>query len=661
MKYNNFGAGLMAACGFLIAVAAPSYAQSIDETLVMGRALEESIPLQLQEYGNRVEILSAEEIQLGGYNDVAQALQMEIPGLHVAPKNGAFDYFSCSLQGSRCQDILWLVDGVRINNRLYNTTTPLDTIPSHMVDHIEVLFGGQGIFYGTQSVAGVVNIVTKGFSAETQGNISMGLNSNDGITQALDLSSYFGDVSFTLYASHDDATGFSPYRAADFQPSATDRERGYDVTNTGVKLGYQLSDQTALLVHVQHTDATLEFARPNLNAMTENARQEDLVTLKLDHEINENLRLYAKAYSHNWDTLYTQIFNDLTPAGALAGTQSVVSPAEYWGYNDSGITAVGQWRPTSSLDVSVGFASQQFSGSDEVLLIADQEETVNAWFAQLATTENMFADTRIALGMRHNSPEGEGDISVWNLSALHNFGSSGYYARLNTGTSFRLPDAWQLYGNDPCCTLGNPNLEGEKSRNLNFAVGGNIWQDVQAELVWFDRRVENLIGSEPPGTPGRKRINLNSEVTFSGYQFTLTTPISDSIFISFDYTSTNAKAQGSNQQMEDIPEQLVKISLSNNNTESALDWSLSLVYTGALYDSSLFRDDIGGYTLVDLGLGYRFGASDEHRIGLRLENLTDEQYSTSLGNITPDVGGVAYQYGSLGTPRTTHLSYRYNF
>jgi len=44
--------------------------------------------------------------------------------------------------------LLWLVDGVRISNRLYIGTTPLDTIPAHMVERIEIIEGGQGLFYG---------------------------------------------------------------------------------------------------------------------------------------------------------------------------------------------------------------------------------------------------------------------------------------------------------------------------------------------------------------------------------------------------------------------------------------------------------------------------------------------------------------------------------
>ena len=77
-----------------------------DEEVIVVASLEETIPLQLSKYGNRIEVITAEEIELGGFNDLGQSLQMLVPGLYLAPKNGAFDYMNCSLQGSRCQDIL---------------------------------------------------------------------------------------------------------------------------------------------------------------------------------------------------------------------------------------------------------------------------------------------------------------------------------------------------------------------------------------------------------------------------------------------------------------------------------------------------------------------------------------------------------------------------
>ena len=82
-----------------------------------------------------------------------------------------------------------------------------------------MLYGGQGIFYGTQSVAGVVNIVTKPHSEETTGSIAVSVDDNDGYHINGDLRSGVGNHRFALYGSIDEADGFQPFTDEDYQPS----------------------------------------------------------------------------------------------------------------------------------------------------------------------------------------------------------------------------------------------------------------------------------------------------------------------------------------------------------------------------------------------------------------------------------------------------------
>ncbi|MEI9985148.1 MAG: TonB-dependent receptor plug domain-containing protein [Aliidongia sp.] len=142
-----------------------------EEITVTGKRLEETLPQILEQQGTRIDVVSAEDIAKGGYLDIAQSLQTTVPGLYISPKNGPFDYVDISLQGSRTEDVLWLIDGIRINNRLYGGTTPLDTLPATIVDRIEVLEGGESLFYGTQAVSGAINVVTKGFSDTPEGGV----------------------------------------------------------------------------------------------------------------------------------------------------------------------------------------------------------------------------------------------------------------------------------------------------------------------------------------------------------------------------------------------------------------------------------------------------------------------------------------------------------
>ncbi len=630
-----------------------------DEVIVFGQ-LEETIPLKLAEYGNRVEIITADDIRLGGFDDLTQALQMRLPGLHLAPKNGAFDYVGCSLQGSRCQDILWLIDGVRINNRLYNSTTPLDTIPSHMVERIEVLYGGQGIFYGTQSVAGVVNIVTKSFSDHSTGSASVGFDGNDGYHVNGEYRSSAGPHQFVFYGSVDNADGFQPFEDSDYQPSGTDRDRGYDVFTAGAKYGIAISDDSRLSVHYHRTENKVEWASPANASRSYNERNEDLLSAKWDRRLSDDVDFYVKGYYHDWDSYWTSRENELDLNGNLIGNVVVVSDREFWGYEDYGVTAVADIRSSHGFDYTLGYDHQRYSGRDEVLLIDSQTEKVDAFFGQIRSSDTLFNNTQIALGVRYNKPSGEGDITVWNLSGKHSF-TDAVYIRASAGTAFRFPDAWQLYGNDPCCTLGNPDLEGEESRNLNLAVGGqmNTMHGLDWEITGFSREVDNLIGSA-----NGMRVNTTNAVNIDGFELSLNLEINNTWSVGLDYTQTSAKAEGSSQQIDDVPENMLKANILFSGDAAPTEVSIAAVIVGDVFDSvsgGIGRVEHGNYTVLDIGAAWYVDDARKHRLGLRLENALDEQYGSSLGRAFRDVDASSYAYTNLGTPQTLHVNYRYSF
>lgn len=127
------------------------------EISVVGRQLEEKLSTELAEYGHKVVVIDSEALTKSGYVTVSQALANMVPGFYL--RSSARSSRTMRLNGS--SNFLMLLDGVRLNNRMFGSTASPDAIGIHMVDHIEVLFGGEGLFYGTDATAGVINIVTK--------------------------------------------------------------------------------------------------------------------------------------------------------------------------------------------------------------------------------------------------------------------------------------------------------------------------------------------------------------------------------------------------------------------------------------------------------------------------------------------------------------------
>jgi outer membrane cobalamin receptor len=638
---------------------------SLDEVVVTAKSLEDDLPQQLAKYGTRVDSISAAAIQNGGYLDVAGALQALSPGLYISAKNGPFDYVQISLQGSRTSDVLWLVDGIRINNRLYAGTTPLDTLPAGMIDRIEVLNGGQALFYGTQAVAGAINIVTKGFSDHPDGAISLGYDTN----QSQQYNGYYrdnvGNNHFVVYATHDQAPGIQPFPDDEFQPSGTDRRRFYKVTSVGGKYSFDFSNNLTFTAAYDHTNANLDFAQPQLTAIAYNQRNEDLVSAKIDFAPSDEFKLYIKDYYHWWYSYYTEFDHGIGSPGAL----STIDDHDFWGFKDYGINLLTQIAVNRGFEYLAGYDFQNYTGRDVVLVIQQQTEHVNAFFGQVRTTPDLIPGAHLAAGLRYNIPSVGESAVVWNGSGQYDI-SKSLFIRANFGTAFRLPTAEELFANDPQDERGNPNLKPETSTNANLSVGGIAAMGAASlrwEFIGFYRDIKNLIdfASFDPDTNQDVFGNVPGTVTTRGLELTLDGAITTSLSGNFSATYNRTRQSGSDVQFKQVPVTQMKLGLDYHPPGAAYGASVNIVHVGDVDDAPLGSDagsfGYGNYTVVDLGARVFMDSGHHQRVDLHLNNAFDRTYWSSLGHGVDDISGDAYVVHNLTLPRTFGVNYTYSF
>lgn len=657
-------------------------AQSIDVVLqvagltenvvVAAPKLEEELPQQIERQGVRVQTITGGQIENGGYDDVGQALQAMVPGLYVTPKAGAFDYVTVSLQGSRTNEILWLVDGVRISNRLYNGTTPLDTLPAHMIERIEVIEGGQGLFYGTQAVAGVINVVTKSFTESTSGRLLTGFDTNRGRHFNMFTRDSHNGNRFVFFASSDIAKGYRSFPDDEFSASTTDRNRSYDVLLFGGKYAYDFTPELRFSASYQRSGVTLDNLRPARSSATQtgglagsfNDRTEHITSAKLDYTPSETAQYFFKFYHHVWDSFFNESRTFLTNPGA----QEVISDDEFWGFKDYGANVLGRFAPNRGVEYFAGYDFQNYSGRDDVLLIADKSEVVHALFGQVRTTRDLLPRGTVSVGARFNAPTNSQNATVWNVGGQYDI-SSGVYARGNVGTAFRYPDAYELFAIDPTCCFGNPNLKPEKSTNVNGSVGGRVpagETSVNLEAIGFYRRVTDLIIDTDDGT-GETTITANSPnvVKVYGVSFVGSSAVTSAFSASLGYTYSSSRQNELAGGYEAI------LGLPSNQFEAAFDLhpatmpfgvGVTVNTVGKITDSvsGIGNVSSGDYTLVDLSGRIFFDSARRHRITMRLENLFDEQYSTTFRRNFTD-SGTPFLANYLGTPATFHISYSFSY
>jgi outer membrane receptor protein involved in Fe transport len=133
-------------------------------------------------------VVGSEAIERENAPNIAQVLD-EIPGFKQTQspaangvKTGTPGTYTADLRGLGAQRTLVLVDGLRVPPTAPTTNTSvvdavdLNSIPAFMVDRVEVVTGGASAQWGSDAVAGVVNIRLKdkfeGFQAKVQGGIS---------------------------------------------------------------------------------------------------------------------------------------------------------------------------------------------------------------------------------------------------------------------------------------------------------------------------------------------------------------------------------------------------------------------------------------------------------------------------------------------------------
>lgn len=145
------------------AIAAETSADAVERIEVTGSRIKRAD----METASPVTVIGAEEIRASGATSIDSILQdmtaaggaMVNPGIN----NGSGGNASMNLRGLGSQRTLVLVNGRRMINSGTGaaSTVDLNTIPVSMIQRVEVLKDGASAVYGTDAVAGVVNIILR--------------------------------------------------------------------------------------------------------------------------------------------------------------------------------------------------------------------------------------------------------------------------------------------------------------------------------------------------------------------------------------------------------------------------------------------------------------------------------------------------------------------
>ena len=148
----------------IVASAAPAFAQdeaaSSDTIIVTGSRIARP---ELQA-SSPVAVVGAEEFKFSGATHVEEVLNelpQIVPSLTGASNNPGDGVATVDLRGLGAERTLVLVNGRRYVAYDEQQIVDLNTIPSALIERVDVVTGGRSAVYGSDAIAGVVNFVLK--------------------------------------------------------------------------------------------------------------------------------------------------------------------------------------------------------------------------------------------------------------------------------------------------------------------------------------------------------------------------------------------------------------------------------------------------------------------------------------------------------------------
>lgn len=131
-----------------------------------------STPQSVQEIAKAIDVVDAEEIALRNELSITESLR-NLPGVRVRSLGGPGSFTTIQTRGLRTQDTAVLIDGMRFRDAastqgdasgFFQTMTTVDT------ESIEVLRGSGSSLYGSNAMAGVINVASRQGGGATHGS-----------------------------------------------------------------------------------------------------------------------------------------------------------------------------------------------------------------------------------------------------------------------------------------------------------------------------------------------------------------------------------------------------------------------------------------------------------------------------------------------------------
>ncbi|KIA90673.1 TonB-dependent receptor plug domain-containing protein [Kaistella jeonii] len=200
---------------------------SIPEVMVSGKLLE----MPLKKVNENITVISKEEIKNSPAKSVEELLA-QVTGFDIRRRGGNGVQADISLRGSSFEQVLILVNGIRMNDSQTGHNSMSIPFDLASVEKIEIVKGPAARRFGQNAYAGVVNIITKPSSEE---NVIISGSGGDFETYSLGIGANFGTKKFSNFLQAGSSSSEGYRYNTDYKISNIFYQNQYQLENGSLK------------------------------------------------------------------------------------------------------------------------------------------------------------------------------------------------------------------------------------------------------------------------------------------------------------------------------------------------------------------------------------------------------------------------------------------
>ncbi|QQR81623.1 MAG: TonB-dependent receptor [Deltaproteobacteria bacterium] len=435
----------------------------------------------------------------GRKTTLTEALQ-EVGGLQTKRYGGLDDFATISIRGSTSEQVSIYVDGIPLNQGIGGGVN-IANIPTDQIERVEIYKGSAPASFGTSSIGGVVNIVTKKAAKKWETKITQSYGSFNTYEAGLNQSGHLGKFSHQLGYQFQKSDGDffyfdnngTPFNGTDDRVTKRINNQ-FDRHNLFTKVQYDISQTWNLKANNQFF--TEDRGIPGLATLTSTTAHFSTI------RNGTGLELTKKNFFKNTNASFAPYFQFLQenfqdPNGEIGlGIQDNQNNTLQYGQT---FTLQSLIKNQHHLSTIVHYRGEQFLPKDLSSSSSELPKSVRNQVALSLEDEIFLFNEKIVLNPSLRTEHIFNDFST--TSSTHHplsgkIGMKYHYnniwtARTNISRSYRIPNFSELFG-DRGAIVGNTALRPESGWNWDIGTSGQ-WEKVRVDVSYFLNHVDDLI------------------------------------------------------------------------------------------------------------------------------------------------------------------------